>query len=127
MAAPRDMLAAAGKAAGVSLAALALAAQAAGAVTIKMGGDTGALVFEPSSVTIKAGDSVTWTNNAGFPHNVVFDEDEIPVRCLACSCSRPRSGVRLQRAHSRRLTGRTGLLSSAQWLLALRRCVCTVP
>lgn len=80
VAAPRDMLVAAGKAAGVSLAALALAAQAAGAVTIKMGGDTGALVFEPSNVKIKAGESVTWTNNAGFPHNVVFDEDEIPVR-----------------------------------------------
>ena len=24
------------------------------------------------------GDSVTWTNNAGFPHNVVFDEDAVP-------------------------------------------------
>ena len=82
MAAPRDMLVSAGKAAGVSLAAAALAAQAAGAVTIKMGGDTGALVFEPSNVKIKAGESVTWTNNAGFPHNVVFDEDEIPVRRL---------------------------------------------
>ncbi len=80
MAMPRDFVASAGKAAGVSLAALALMAQAAGAVTIKMGSDTGGLVFEPSSVTIKAGDSVTWKNNAGFPHNVMFDEDEIPVR-----------------------------------------------
>ena len=80
MAMPRDFVATAGKAAGVSLAALALMAQAAGAVTIKMGSDTGNLVFEPSSVTIKAGDSVTWKNNAGFPHNVMFDEDEIPVR-----------------------------------------------
>lgn len=42
-------------------------------------GPAGALVFEPSSVTISAGDSVTFTNNAGFPHNVVFDEDEVPV------------------------------------------------
>jgi plastocyanin len=39
----------------------------------------GALVFEPSTVTIKAGETVTWTNNAGFPHNIVFDEDAVPV------------------------------------------------
>merc|ERR1719243_150437 len=24
------------------------------------------------------GDTVTWTNNKGGPHNVVFDEDDIP-------------------------------------------------
>ena len=39
----------------------------------------GALVFEPASVTISKGDTVTWTNNAGFPHNIVFDEDAIPA------------------------------------------------
>ena len=38
-----------------------------------------ALVFEPSSVTISKGDTVTWTNNAGFPHNIVFDEDAVPA------------------------------------------------
>nr|P00300.1 RecName: Full=Plastocyanin [[Chlorella] fusca] len=47
-------------------------------VTVKLGADSGALVFEPSSVTIKAGETVTWVNNAGFPHNIVFDEDEVP-------------------------------------------------
>ena len=41
--------------------------------------DAGALVFEPSTVTISKGDSVTWTNNAGFPHNIVFDEDAVPA------------------------------------------------
>jgi hypothetical protein len=40
---------------------------------------SGALVFEPASVTIKAGETVTWVNNAGYPHNIVFDEDAIPV------------------------------------------------
>ena len=35
--------------------------------------------MQPSTVTIKAGESVTWVNNAGFPHNIVFDEDEVPV------------------------------------------------
>lgn len=39
----------------------------------------GALVFEPSSITISKGESVTFVNNAGFPHNVVFDEDAVPV------------------------------------------------
>ena len=39
----------------------------------------GALVFEPASVTISKGDTVTWTNNAGFPHNIVFDEDAVPA------------------------------------------------
>ncbi len=40
---------------------------------------TGALVFEPATLTISKGESVTFVNNAGFPHNVVFDEDEVPV------------------------------------------------
>ena len=39
----------------------------------------GSLVFEPSSITIAKGESVTFVNNAGFPHNVVFDEDNVPV------------------------------------------------
>ncbi len=39
-----------------------------------------AQAFDPPSITIKAGESVTWKNNAGFPHNVVFDEDDVPVR-----------------------------------------------
>lgn len=100
-----------GAAVAVSSMALAFAANA--DATIKLGADSGALVFEPSSVTIKvlfvpkssiarsdvfkcqiyinallsdsllrrvqAGESVTWVNNAGFPHNIVFDEDEVPV------------------------------------------------
>ena len=50
----------------------------ASAVDVKLGSDGGALVFEPAEITISAGDSVTWVNNVGYPHNVVFDEDEIP-------------------------------------------------
>lgn len=63
---------------GISSFALALSAHA--DASVKLGADSGALVFEPSSVTIKAGETVTWTNNAGFPHNIVFDEDNVPVR-----------------------------------------------
>lgn len=66
------------KGAGISIAALGLALSA-NAANVKLGADGGGLAFDPATVTIKAGESVTWTNNVGFPHNVVFDEDEIPV------------------------------------------------
>nr|BDW09766.1 plastocyanin precursor [Monactinus simplex] len=64
--------------AGVAVSSLALAFAAGADATVKLGADSGALVFEPSSVTIKAGESVTWVNNVGFPHNIVFDDDAIP-------------------------------------------------
>ena len=44
-----------------------------------MGSDSGQLVFVPDEIKICKGDSVTWTNNKGGPHNVVFDEDAIPA------------------------------------------------
>jgi plastocyanin len=69
------------KAAGIGAASLALALSA-NAANVKLGGDDGALVFVPAEIEIAVGDSVTWTNNRGFPHNVVFDEDEVPVRSL---------------------------------------------
>merc|ERR1712224_26887 len=45
---------------------------------VKLGSDCGQLVFVPDEVTIKAGDSVTWLGNKGMPHNVVFDEENVP-------------------------------------------------
>jgi len=51
---------------------------AANAVDVKLGSDSGQLVFVPDEVTIKAGESVTWIGNKGLPHNVVFDEDNVP-------------------------------------------------
>ena len=48
-----------------------LAAQAY-ATEIQMGYD-GNLVFEPNEVTVNAGDTVTFVNNALPPHNIIVD------------------------------------------------------
>merc|ERR1712107_869184 len=95
----------AAKFAGVAAASLAVSFQAS-AVTIKMCADNGGLVFEPSSVSVKAGETITFVNNAGFPHNVVFDEDaarwrerrqDLPRGLL----QRPRGDVRAQARQGR--------------------------
>ena len=77
----RQEVARVAKGTGLGLAALGLALSAQ-AAQVKAGKDGGGLEFDPSTVTIKAGESVTWVNNVGFPHNVVFDEDDIPVSLL---------------------------------------------
>ena len=41
--------------------------------TVKMGSDKGMLIYEPATVTIKAGDTVKFVNNKLPPHNAVFD------------------------------------------------------
>ena len=46
---------------------------AAATVEVKMGSDSGLLVFEPATVTVQAGDTVKWVNNKMAPHNVVFE------------------------------------------------------
>ena len=46
--------------------------------TVKMGSDGGLLVFEPATVTVSRGDTVTWENNKMAPHNVVFDASSVP-------------------------------------------------
>jgi len=56
--------------------------------TIKLGSDSGGLVFVPDSVTVKSGETVQWQNNAGFPHNIVFDEDNVPDGVDVASLSR---------------------------------------
>lgn len=45
---------------------------------VKMGSDSGLLVFEPAELTVQPGDTVTWVNNKMAPHNVVFDAKGIP-------------------------------------------------
>jgi plastocyanin len=59
------------------------------AAEIKLGGDDGTLAFVPSSISVKSGEEIKFVNNAGFPHNIVFDEDNVPVRpqpALSGSC-----------------------------------------
>jgi len=46
--------------------------------TVKMGADSGALVFVPDTVTIQPGDTVKWEMNKLAPHNVVFDASGTP-------------------------------------------------
>merc|ERR1719460_2006667 len=73
------MARAAGLAAGLALSQVNAPGFAAETKTVKMGSDSGQLVFVPDEVKICKGDTVTWVNNKGGPHNVVFDEDEIPA------------------------------------------------
>merc|ERR1712159_73066 len=61
-----------------SIAATVILAFSANAATVKLGSDAGSLVFVPDTTTIKAGETVEFVNNVGFPHNIVFDEDNVP-------------------------------------------------
>merc|ERR1719502_150799 len=72
------MARAAGLAAGLTLAAVNQPGFAAETKMVKMGSDNGQLVFVPAELKICKGDTVTWVNNKGGPHNVVFDEEAIP-------------------------------------------------
>jgi len=72
------MARAAGLAAGISAATVSSPAYAAETKEVKMGSDSGLLVFVPAKTQICKGDSVKWINNKAGPHNVVFDEEAIP-------------------------------------------------
>ena len=49
-----------------ALAATIAAAPALAGPTVKLGSDSGQLVFEPNEVSISVGDTVTWVNNKGY-------------------------------------------------------------
>ncbi|KAJ6808048.1 plastocyanin, chloroplastic [Iris pallida] len=57
------------------------------ALEVLLGGSDGSLAFVPGSFSVAAGETITFKNNAGFPHNVVFDEDEIPAGVDAAAIS----------------------------------------
>jgi plastocyanin len=50
---------------------------------VKMIGDEKGYRFEPSSITIKAGDGLKFTNVSGGPHNIAFDPSQIPAAAQA--------------------------------------------
>ncbi|AGY58719.1 plastocyanin [Gloeobacter kilaueensis] len=56
----------------IAVSALGLAAQAK-QIDVKMGADTGQLVFVPNKIDAAPGDTIKWTLNKAGPHNVVFD------------------------------------------------------
>ena len=62
----------------VATAASAMIASNAMAIDILLGSDDGSLAFVPSTFSVPAGEKIVFKNNAGFPHNVVFDEDAVP-------------------------------------------------
>ena len=62
----------------VATAASAVLASNAMAIEVLLGGDDGSLAFVPNNFSVASGEKIVFKNNAGFPHNVVFDEDEIP-------------------------------------------------
>lgn len=52
---------------------------AADTYTVKMGADNGMLMFDPATVTVKSGDTVKWVNNKLPPHNIIFDDKQVPT------------------------------------------------
>ncbi|CAA3031291.1 plastocyanin, chloroplastic [Olea europaea subsp. europaea] len=68
-----------GIAAVVATAATAVLTSNALAVEVLLGGSDGTLAFIPDNISVAAGEKIVFKNNAGFPHNVVFDEDAVPT------------------------------------------------
>ncbi|XP_058785490.1 plastocyanin, chloroplastic [Vicia villosa] len=77
----------------VATAASAVLASNALAVEVLLGASDGGLAFVPNSFEVAAGDTIVFKNNAGFPHNVVFDEDEIPAGVDAAKISMPEEDL----------------------------------
>ncbi|RRT51950.1 hypothetical protein B296_00042562 [Ensete ventricosum] len=81
---------------GAAAAAVAASAVLAGnalAFDVLLGGSDGSLAFVPNDFSVPAGETIVFKNNAGFPHNVVFDEDEIPKGVDVVSISMPEEDL----------------------------------
>ena len=73
--------------AAVAVSATALLASNALAIEVLLGDNDGGLAFEPATFSVAAGEKIVFKNNRGFPHNVVFDEDEVPAGVDAAKIS----------------------------------------
>lgn len=62
-----------------AFAASALLASNALAAEVLLGDEDGGLNFVPSTLSVASGEKIVFKNFKAFPHNVVFDEDEIPA------------------------------------------------
>ncbi|CAA2994622.1 plastocyanin-like [Olea europaea var. sylvestris] len=60
-------------------AASAMLASNAMAIEVLLGSDLGELVFVPGDFSVTPGEKIVFKNNTAYPHNVVFDEDEVPA------------------------------------------------
>lgn len=89
---PRMAVKASLKDMGIAVATTAAAGLLAGSamgMEVLMGSEDGSLVFIPREFTVAAGEEIVFKNNAGFPHNVVFDEDSVPPGVDATAISMP--------------------------------------
>ncbi|GAA0172143.1 hypothetical protein LIER_26028 [Lithospermum erythrorhizon] len=77
----------------IATAASVMLASNAMAVEVLLGGSDGSLAYVPSEFFVPSGEKITFKNNAGFPHNVVFDEDEIPAGVDAGKISMPEEDL----------------------------------
>lgn len=66
---------------------------AAETITVKMGSDSGLLVFDPANITVRAGDTVHWVNNKLPPHNIVFDGNQMPAEAKSMADSLSHKGL----------------------------------
>ncbi|CAI7763023.1 unnamed protein product [Closterium sp. NIES-54] len=83
----------------VAVGASVLLAGSANAATVLMGASDGALAIVPKLSNVKAGEEITFKNNAGSPHNAVFDEDQRRAATAeAAHASASRARGRLLRA-----------------------------
>ena len=79
--------------------------------------------YEPSTLTINVGDTVTFTNTSGF-HNVVSDADSVTAFRCANGCDgdgHPRQHGRAAVWPGRRRRGKGGL-HQLPWVLEMGGC-----
>ncbi|UFP95871.1 plastocyanin [Gloeobacter morelensis] len=68
-------------------------------LVVKMGSDTGQLVFVPAKLTVKPGDKIVWLMNKAGPHNAVFDAnvpDPAAAKAMALTKLLSKPGDKLE-------------------------------